>query len=289
MGRAAGAIVVFGLGFALFAAYVPAWGREVIAVGADGFSGALVCPDSNSLQIAFQQRGPRPGFDPLSLPVQCTLIQPGTLMTHDGEDPRGFPIVAATVTGGRTLRGVTAANMIEGFARTRPAAVAQKPKSPQPALPPTGGARPTSEVALKGFATAHISNYGVPSAAPDQQVISKQSATAGSSFPEEQDKSVHDNSLVKRVCTSAGMKPNSKECIQALANYAIGTMCKNKGINPDPYSQECQRYARDAADWLKRAAQCPPGSKEDECPGPSPQADGAKFRLRASSNRDACC
>jgi hypothetical protein len=76
--------------------------------------------------------GPGPGY------FGCTFIRPGTVMTVEGEDPGGAPMVSALLPDGRQVRGVTLRGMVETFVPlSRKAAVG--PNKPAPVQPDGAG------------------------------------------------------------------------------------------------------------------------------------------------------
>ena len=108
---------------------------QLIAKGSGAVPGALVCPDFNAIQTAFQSyaAGPVPRSNVEH--YGCSLVAPGTVMTLEGEDPGGAPMVTATLPGGRIVRGVTLRDMVEQFERNpslvnRPASLVSIPLPP---------------------------------------------------------------------------------------------------------------------------------------------------------------
>lgn len=72
--------------------------------------------------------------------------------------------------------------------------------------------------------------------------------------------------LVKTICNH-GIEPRSRECVQAISEYMFSSICKNKGVNPDPNSPECQQCAKANVNWLVRTSQC---TSDVNCAGPAP-------------------
>lgn len=125
---------------------------QVIAKGAGVVPGAIICPDFKSVQAAVHgyTAGPVPEpnielFNPKVVqgdayhgytvgPAKkpnlelygCSLVAPGTVMTLDGEDPGGAPMVTATLPGGRTVKGVSLRDMVEIFVRKPEKTVSQQ-------------------------------------------------------------------------------------------------------------------------------------------------------------------
>jgi hypothetical protein len=105
---------------------------QVIAKGSGPVPGAIICPDFRALQAGFRsftsRWGPRPEY------FGCTIVKPGTIMTLEGEDPGGAPMVSAILPDGRPVRGVTLNGMVERFA-FKPKKAAVSPPKPAPAQP----------------------------------------------------------------------------------------------------------------------------------------------------------
>jgi hypothetical protein len=115
---------------------------QVIARASGPVPGAIVCPDFRALQAGFRSFSSRWGPPPEHF--GCTFVKPGTIMTLDGEDPGGAPMVSAVLPNGTPVRGVTLNGMVERF-EFKPKKAAISPVKPAPAQP----AGP-SETAAKG-------------------------------------------------------------------------------------------------------------------------------------------
>jgi hypothetical protein len=114
---------------------------QVIARGSGPVQGAIVCPDFRALQTGYRsltsRRGPPPEY------FGCAFVAPGTIMSLEGEDPGGAPLVSAVLPDGRPVRGVTLRDMVETFEpKARKAAVSPpKPASVQPDAPGKNGSK----------------------------------------------------------------------------------------------------------------------------------------------------
>lgn len=104
--------------------------QQVIAKGMGPVPGAIVCPDFGAVQAAFRGfsswRRPPPEY------FGCTVVPPGEVMTLEGEDPGGAPVVSALLPNGTPVRGVTLHDMVESFA-PKPRKAAVRPAKPAPA------------------------------------------------------------------------------------------------------------------------------------------------------------
>jgi hypothetical protein len=106
--------------------------EQVIAKGSGPVPGAIVCPDFRALQAGFRSFSSRWG--PNAEYFGCTFVKPGTILTLEGEDPGGAPIVSALLPDGRPVRGVTLNGMVERFV-PKPKKAAISPPKPAPAQP----------------------------------------------------------------------------------------------------------------------------------------------------------
>jgi len=110
-------------------------GNQAIAKGSYPVPGALVCPDFRALQAAFRsfstRRGPYPEY------FGCRMVPPGTLVSVEGADPGGAPVVSAVLPSGEPVRGVTLNDMIEAF-------VSKQPAPPKPGAAPGAPAAKTA-------------------------------------------------------------------------------------------------------------------------------------------------
>jgi hypothetical protein len=116
--------------------------EQVIAKGRGPVPGAIVCPDFRALQAGF--RSFSSPWGPEAERFGCTVIKPGTIMTLEGTDPGGAPMVSALLPDGRTVRGITLNGMVERFV-PKPKLAAISPPNPAPAQ-----VGPASETDPKG-------------------------------------------------------------------------------------------------------------------------------------------
>jgi hypothetical protein len=110
---------------------------QVIAKGSGPVSGAIVCPDFRALQAGFRSFSSRRG--PPAEYFGCTFVKPGTIMTLEGEDPGGAPMVSAVLPDGRPVKGITLNGMVERFV-FKPKKAAVSPPKPAAAPAQTGAA-----------------------------------------------------------------------------------------------------------------------------------------------------
>jgi hypothetical protein len=122
--------------------------QQVIARGTGPVPGAIVCPDFRAVQAAFRSfsswHRPPPEY------FGCTLVPPGEVLTLEGEDPGGAPMVSALLPNGMPVRGVTLHDMVESFAaKSRKAAASPSKQAPVKSDAAAKASGPTLAVAAK--------------------------------------------------------------------------------------------------------------------------------------------
>jgi hypothetical protein len=104
--------------------------EQVIAKGRGPVPGAIVCPDFRALQAGYRSFSSPWGAEPKRF--GCTVIKPGTIMTLEGKDAGGAPMVSALLPNGTPVRGITLNGMVERFV-PKPKQAANTPPNPAPA------------------------------------------------------------------------------------------------------------------------------------------------------------
>ena len=173
---------------------------RAIATGFGPVSGAIVCPDFRAVQAAFRsftaRRGPPPEY------FGCTIVRPGTVMTLEGTDPGGAPVVSALLPDGRPVRGVTLHEMAEIFA----------PKPRKAAVSPPGGSAPKESGSKGGIPLPPIQN------SPDtlceaQRQCSDEEFSARLAILQKQWALMPDS--LRKKCTESATLTAMKQCISS--------------------------------------------------------------------------